>query len=136
MLVLGTQSTCFLSCFTINIMVLFSTSINNGSNSRSLKLYGHVAIIYPHTSQYGKSQHFTHHTYIYTCIPWIQKFAHMAVGYAIIHEHTKYTKQVKYTESIQYKYYTDCIYGIIDHSEHKLINRVNGLYIYIFLMLL
>lgn len=27
----------FLSCFTVNIMVLFTTSINNGSNSRSLK---------------------------------------------------------------------------------------------------
>jgi hypothetical protein len=51
-----------------------------------------------HTGEYYKRT--LKHTYMYTYIPWIQKFAKITAGYGIINKHTKYRE---YMELLKHK---------------------------------
>lgn len=41
----------------------------------------------------------------------------MTEGHGVRHTHTKYTEYVRHKEFLQYKYYKDFIYNIMDHPE-------------------
>jgi hypothetical protein len=59
----------------------------------------------------------------------------MTEGHGVRHTHTKYTEYVRHKEFLQYKYYKDFIYNIMDQSLKitKFINRVKGVCIQILL---